>query len=106
MWRPWNEDDRPVWAVRCEIDASLDEPDQALLLKTVNETGLVRATALVNDLTPRVVAAMLVRAESREVAEYVVSRLVEVASVAAGLPSPGIVRCAAVAHEPGRQPRY
>jgi hypothetical protein len=98
MWRPWHEDDRPVWAVHCRIDLELDEADQALLLKTIDDTGTGRAWAPGGNRAPGAVVALLVHADFQEVAEYVAGRLLEVATSAAGLPRPRTLTCKASPH--------
>jgi len=103
MFRPWQEDDRPIWWVRCEYDAALGDDEKALLTKTVAETRLVRCPVVAEDEADRLAVMMLVRGEYAEVAEHTVSRVVEVASVAAGLPRlSGPVRFAAVPYDPAR----
>ncbi len=93
MHRPWHEDDRPAWRVVASwvtSQGSLDEGGQALLLKTLEETGLVAGAVVEAVADGRLRLAVLVKAPGGESAEYAADRIVRVAYRVAGLGDLGL----------------
>ena len=87
MFRPWNQDPRPAWQVTVTWATRRgchDADDQRLLLKTLQETGLVRRQTL-TIACGRLTLTMLVRADDCERAEHAAVRIGEVAYRVAGL---------------------
>jgi hypothetical protein len=86
MFRPWRQDPRPVWYVKTTWRTlqSLDEYDRERLLKTLTDTGHIRAPALEVG-AGRLTLSMLVHAGDHGDAEHTAVRVAEVAYQAAGL---------------------
>lgn len=87
MYRPWDEDDAPVWSVHCRREL-LRPPrvgDEELLTSTLLSTGLVRrpSVALCEDRGLSV--ALLVRADNAQAAGRIACRVLDVAHRVAGL---------------------
>jgi len=85
IWRPWRQDERPVWWawVQHEVAAPLDETDRDAVRKQAHDTGLARHV-LLTEAGGTVSAYLLVKADSAEEAAHVASRVVEAAHREAG----------------------
>jgi hypothetical protein len=102
LFRPWRQDDRPIWQVtaRWTTAATHTDDDVRLLAKTLDQTGMVQHTRL-EASHDRLTAGLYLRASGQEAAELIAVRVVEVAHQAAGLGALGSnVSRRAVRHRP------
>lgn len=93
MYRPWQEDDRPVWRVTATWRTprgQIDDEEQRLLLKTLKETGHVRSQVIDSVAHGRLTVTVSVKAISRDAAEHAAVRVIEVAHRASGLGELGL----------------
>jgi hypothetical protein len=97
MFRPWRQDDRPVWraVVQHELLAPLDPDDREAIRRTALETGMVRAPVITQD-AHTISTSMLVKADSDREAAELSARIVEAAhrEAAHGCLGPCVLRSA------------
>lgn len=80
MFRPWRQDDRPIWWTRVqhEVSAPLDPDDRTAVEQQALDTGLTRfAVVTCDDCT--VSTYLLVKAQDGAEAEEASARIVEAA---------------------------
>jgi hypothetical protein len=80
MFRPWRQDDRPVWRalVQHELLAPLEPCDREAVLRTALETGMVRCPVVTQD-DHTISTSLLVKADNHEEAAELSARIVEAA---------------------------
>jgi len=86
LFRPWRQDDRPIWQVtaRWTAGATHTDDDVRLLATTLDQTGMVQQARL-EASHDRLTAGLYLKASGQEAAELIAVRVVEVAHQAAGL---------------------